>query len=126
MEFTILARLDGLNEYTKACRSNAYVGNKMKMENELIIKAAIKKAILSPISKYPVKLIIDWYEPNRKRDIDNITFATKFILDSLVKTKILQDDSQKYINEIEHHIYVDKNKPHIDVKIIELGGKQNE
>ena len=115
MEFTILARLDGLNEYTKACRSNAYVGNKMKMENELIIKAAIKKAILSPISKYPVKLIIDWYEPNRKRDIDNITFATKFILDSLVKTKILQDDSQKYINEIEHHVYVDKNKPHIDV-----------
>ena len=30
----IPGRLSGLNEYTKACRSNRYVGAKMKKENE--------------------------------------------------------------------------------------------
>lgn len=32
MKFTIPGRLDGLNEYTKACRGNCYSGAEMKKE----------------------------------------------------------------------------------------------
>lgn len=117
--FIIDGRLDDLNKYTKACRTNPYVGAKMKKDNERIVMYYIQQAKLKPITNYPVKLKIDWYEPNRKKDIDNITFSTKFILDSLVKMNIIEDDSQKYINEIEHYIHVDKNQPRIEVSLIE-------
>ena len=116
--FIIDGRLDGLNEYTKANRTNQYKGSDMKKQNERIVMYYIKQSKLKRIDHYPIKVRINWYESNRRRDIDNIVFATKFILDSLVKLKIIEDDSQKYINEIEHHVYVDSEKPRIEVELI--------
>lgn len=119
--FTITGRLDGLNEYTRANRSNAYKGNSLKRKNEryicIDIVQACTKGTLKKIEKYPVKLEITWYEPNLKRDIDNITFAAKFILDALVEKGILIDDSQKYVSEINHKVLVDKINPRIEVEI---------
>lgn len=119
--FIIDGRLDGLNEYTKANRTNLYKGAQMKAQNEKYVMFYIKKAKLKKVEKYPLKIVINWYEKNMRRDIDNITFSTKFILDSLVKMEIIEDDSQKYINEIEHYIHVDKNQPRIEVTLIERG-----
>lgn len=118
-KFIIDGRLDDLNKYTKACRGNAYAGAKMKKDNEKVCMFYIQKFKLKHIENYPIKVKINWYEKNRRRDIDGITFATKFILDSLVKMKIIDDDSQKYVNEIEHHVYIDKENPRIEVTIIE-------
>lgn len=36
-------------------------------------------------------------EANRKRDVDNVESAKKYILDALVRSKILKDDSPKYV-----------------------------
>lgn len=119
MKFTIHGRLDGLNEYTTANRTNRYKGSAMKRRNENIVIRAIQEAKLNRVYKYPAQLKITWYEPNSRRDIDNITFATKFIQDALVKMKILIDDSQKYINKIEHEVSVCKENPRIEVEIIE-------
>ena len=47
-----------------------------------------------------------------------ITFATKFIQDSLVRTGILEDDSRKYINQVNHSVFTDKQNPRIEVEII--------
>lgn len=116
--FIIDGRLDDLNKYTSACRTNLYKGAKMKRDNEKIVMFYIKQAKLEKVTNYPVKVKIDWYEVNRRRDIDGITFASKFILDALVKMMIITDDSQKYINEIEHHVYIDKNNPRIEVSLI--------
>ena len=115
----IQGKLDGLNEYTSANRANRYKGSTMKNNNERAVIYAIRQAKLSRIYKYPIHLKIAWYEPNKRRDIDNITFATKFILDALVKTKIIADDSQKYVDKIEHEILVDKNNPRIVVELLE-------
>ena len=38
-----------------------------------------------------------WTEPNRRRDCDNIASAKKFILDALVKMRVLENDTQKYV-----------------------------
>jgi len=56
---------------------------------------------------------------NKRRDVDNITFATKFIQDALVKQGIIIDDSQKYINQLRHDVKVDKEYPRIEVQLIE-------
>ena len=120
-EFIIYGRLDGLNEYTKANRSNRFKGSKMKADNEAIVTQAIRRFKLKKIKNYPIHLKITWYEKDKRRDVDNITFATKFIQDALVKQKILIDDSQKYINKLEHDVKVDKEYPRIEVELIENG-----
>lgn len=119
--FTIQGRLDGLNDYTKENRRNRYAGNKMKHKNELKVQEGIiqgfKDKTLKNVSDYPISLHIAWYEPNRRRDIDNITFATKFILDSLTSYGVIIDDSQKFINSISHDVLVSKDNPRIEVSI---------
>lgn len=118
MKFIIQGRLDGLNDYTRANRSNRFEGAMLKKANEKIVFMALQKAQLRKVEKYPVALKITWYEPNLKRDIDNITFATKFIQDTLVRAEILEDDSQKYINKITHEVFLDRNNPRVEVEII--------
>lgn len=117
MKFIIDGRLDGLNDYTKACRANRYGANAMKKKNEAKVFEGIKRAGLTRVDKYPINLYIIWYEPNRRRDIDNITFATKFIQDALVKAGILEDDSQKYIVGVFHRVLVDRENPRIEVEL---------
>ena len=118
MKFTIYGRLSSLNEYTLSCRANRYGANSLKKKNQKLIFEAIKE--LQPVTQYPVKLKITWYEPNQRRDVDNIVFATKFIQDALVEYGIFEDDSQKYINGLEHQVLVDKKNPRIVVEIMEV------
>lgn len=122
MIFVIYGRLDGLNEYVRSNRSNKYLGNQVKKRNENIISTYIRAYKLERVYKYPITLKITWYEHDKRRDIDNITFATKFIQDALVKCEILKNDSQKYINKIIHDVRVDKDNPRIEVELIENGG----
>ncbi|ACA63327.1 putative Holliday junction resolvase [Lactobacillus phage c5] len=117
MKFIINGRLDSLNEYTKACRANRYGANAMKRKNEKKVIEGIKCAGLKKVEEYPLNLYIVWYEPNKRRDIDNITFATKFIQDALVKSGILEDDSQKYIVGVLHRVLVDRKNPRIEVEL---------
>lgn len=70
-------------------------------------------------SKYPVVIDITWYEKDARRDFDNITFAQKFILDSLVQIKVLKDDSRKFVKRVNHDVQVDKDNPRIEVVIKE-------
>lgn len=46
-------------------------------------------------------------------------FGQKFILDALVKSEILENDSQKFVKGITHEVSVDKAFPRIEVEIIE-------
>ena len=45
----------------------------------------------------PVWIHFHWIEENRKRDLDNIASAKKFILDTMVNMGILKNDSWRYI-----------------------------
>lgn len=119
MKFTIRGRLSGLNEYTKANRSNHHAGNKMKKDNEERILWAIRQAKAAEVDKYPITLEIVWYEPNLRRDIDNVVFAQKFILDAMVKSGIIKNDSQKFVKGISHIVLVDKVEPRVEVEIKE-------
>ncbi|MBR6987172.1 MAG: RusA family crossover junction endodeoxyribonuclease [Clostridiales bacterium] len=99
-------KLPSLNEYVNACRSNPYVGAKMKKDSEELIGWFIKK--IAPF-RNPVEVSFTWIEPNRRRDVDNISFAKKFILDALVKNGVLQDDSQKYVRALSDSFQIGKD-----------------
>lgn len=119
-KFTINGRLIGLNEYTKVNRTNPYLANKIKREQEQLISYNAMKCKLEKVRTYPIGLRIKWYESNAKRDIDNITFAVKFILDGLVKSGYLENDSQRYVKSIEHIVDIDRDRPRVEVAIKEI------
>ena len=119
-KFIIPGRLDGLNEYTRANRNNRYQGGKMKTTNEQIIGNAIREAQENGFPKIiptPIAISCNWYEPNNRRDIDNVVFAIKFIQDALVEAGIIPDDSRKYISQLSHQVFTDKENPRIEVTI---------
>lgn len=114
--FTISGKLPGLNEYIKACRTGAQVGAQMKKKQQKYVEGFIPKA--DPFTT-PVIVKISYYEPNKRRDPDNISgFARKVIFDALVDAGILKDDGQDEIERIVESWGIDKKDPCIIVEII--------
>lgn len=122
MRYTLIiaGRLDNMNDYTSACRTNQYKGAKIKQKNENVVKQAIYEQLGRLRIKKPVRMFYRWYEPNKRRDLDNISaFGRKVIQDALVDTRVLQDDGWKYVKGFQDEFYVDKGNPRIEVEIIE-------
>jgi hypothetical protein len=83
------------NEFIKANNRaannrNCFDGAKMKRDATAVC-AWEAKAQLKPISGICEYMFI-WYEPNKKRDPDNISFAKKFIFDGMVTAGIISND----------------------------------
>lgn len=87
-------RLPGLNEYTAACRGNRFAGATMKRKCQTEIARYVYG---TPAVTRPVIVRIEWMEKTARRDIDNLSFAKKFILDALVEEGVLPDDSRKWV-----------------------------
>ncbi|MBQ8279519.1 MAG: RusA family crossover junction endodeoxyribonuclease [Roseburia sp.] len=117
----IEGQLPNLNEYTRACRSNKYIGARMKKSAEQIISAYILQQIKGIRFDTTVELSFRWYEPNKKRDLDNICFAKKFILDALVSNGIIIADGWKGVIGFTDKFFVDSKNPRIEVDIKEAG-----
>lgn len=114
-------RLPGLNEYTAACRTNPHKGAAMKGNSESIVIAAIRSQFRRLHIDHPVKIAYSWYEPNQRRDLDNISsFGRKVIQDALVKAHILDNDGWKNIVGFTDSFYVDRGHPRIEVEITEV------
>lgn len=117
----IPGRLDGLNSYTAANRTNPHKGGKVKHDNEDRIIWCIRKQLNGVHIEKPVLIYYHFYEKDTRRDGDNIlSCATKFIQDSLTKTHVLREDNRKCIPHFYHDISVDKENPRIEVTITEL------
>lgn len=94
MKYTINMKLPSLNDYTKWCRGNKFLANKRKQELEYFIALYLKEM---PRWDKPIKIHFHWIEGNKKRDLDNICFSKKFILDSMVKYGKLKDDNRNCV-----------------------------
>lgn len=126
-KFIIPGRLEGLNEYTSANRTNPYKGGKVKKDCENTIIWAIRQQLKNVHIANPVLIYYRFYEMNRRRDNDNIlSCAAKFVQDSLVKTNVLENDTQKHIHNFYFDTLVDKKNPRIEITITELSEEQAE
>ena len=113
----IEGRLDGLNDYTRANRTNPRVGNNMKVNNEEIITGYIQQQLKGIKFIGRAYLHFRWIEPNRNRDMDNICFAKKFILDALVRNKIIETDGWRGVYGFTDEFDVDALNPRVEVVI---------
>lgn len=87
-------KLPSCNDYINACRYNKYYGAKMKKDIEEQIGIYIKEL---PVFDKPVIINFHWVEANKRRDLDGICFAKKFILDAMVKAGKLKDDNRNCV-----------------------------
>lgn len=62
-----------------------------------------------------------WYEPNKRRDLDNVSsFGRKVIQDALVETRVLENDGWKNIVGFQDNFYIDADNPRVEVVIREV------
>lgn len=119
----IPGRLDGLNEYTNACRGHWSKGYKMKKANEETVLWAIRASKLKPMGG-KVNIVYRWFErpdPNNgaMRDKDNIRFAAKYINDALQKAGIIKNDNWTYIGDLSDKYYLASGEGRIEVVLEE-------
>lgn len=100
-------KMPSLNDYIDLCRGNYRYANDVKQNLEAEIGVFIRE--LPHFSK-PIKIDFCWVEGNRRRDLDNICFAKKFILDSMVKHGKLMDDNRKNVCDFHDHFFYSKEK----------------
>ena len=120
MTLVIKGRLPGLNEYIAAERTHRQAAAKMKREAEDIV---IWYARASLRGKMPTPCIMHyrWVEPNRKRDLDNVSsFGRKVIQDALVRAGYLPGDGWSYIAGFTDTFAVDNKNPRIEIEIEEV------
>ena len=115
--FEIEKRLMGLNDYTKYNRANKYLGAKAKKTEQAYIIWCIKEQLGNLVIDNPVIGHFTWIEENKRRDLDNICFAKKFILDALVEAKVLKNDNRKMVtNFTDSFEYADKSKVIVELE----------
>ena len=113
------AQLPSLNEYQYACRSHWSKGRQFKEDVENLIGDYIRIALLQKKLwkvERPCEIFIEWHEKTKRRDVDNIQSAQKFILDALQHCGVPKNDSRKYVTQIHHNIVDDV----IDYVVVEL------
>lgn len=127
-KFTIYGRLPCLNDYLRAERVNFTTkygkrqtkGNLMKHEAQDLIISYIRRDLRSLHIDKPIKIHYNFYEPNKKRDQDNIiSFIMKTVQDSLVLSKVIDNDGWENIVGASYTPNVDSSNPRIEVFLIE-------
>lgn len=119
IRITIPGRFPGLNEFIGANRrrqGNWSGGNAMKQRDQAIIRHYI------PHGMKLKKIFIEYnyYEPNAKRDKDNIAgYFHKVFQDALVQAGCIENDGWKNIKGWSDYFEVDKGNPRIEVVIKE-------
>ena len=121
--FFIGQKLPGLNQILnkKGTKLKHGKGDLYHFEKKKIEEIVRKNLVISKCPKFdrPVSIQFHWVEPDRRRDLDNIFSAKKFIIDALVKNKNLKNDGQKHVVELVDTIETNKSKPGVWVTITE-------
>ena len=118
MLLIIPGTMPGLNEMIDEARIHRMrSAEQKKLYTELVMWYA-KKAKIPKMER--VSLNITWYEPNRRRDPDNVAGGgTKFILDGMVLAGVLDNDGWKQVKGIKHDFEVDRGRPRVEIEIME-------
>jgi Holliday junction resolvase RusA-like endonuclease len=117
---TIKGRLPGLNDYIAKCNSAYAEGNKMKQESVQLVSWYIMAQLRGVRFTNPVFIMFTFYEPNKRRDHDNVSsYARKAIQDALVKCGTIKDDGWGYVTGHMDFFEVDRDNSRIVVEFIE-------
>ena len=126
----IKGTLPNLNDYLQAERQTfrrggkfTTKGNELKKDTQELIIWHIRQQLKGVHINNPILLKYDFFEPNKRRDLDNISaFAHKVIQDSLVVAGVIKNDGWSNILGFTDQFYLDKDNPRIEVILEEVGG----
>lgn len=120
MKLVIPGTLPGLNEYITALDKNRHAGAALKKEAQSRVEWCAKAQLRNFRPAGLVWMKYTWYEPNKKRDKDNISsFGRKVIQDALVHIGVLKNDGWAEIAGFRDKFFVDKKRPRVEVEILE-------
>lgn len=119
LEFFISGRLPGLNEMIDAAKKGRGMCNAYAREKKQITGAIAE--LLQPLNLPRFKrcrIGFRWVEPDRRRDIDNISAGKKYILDALVWQGVIDNDDWKHVKGfLPEEFDCDKINPGVWVRI---------
>lgn len=119
-KFEIHRRLPSLNDYIHKINRNRFIGNKFKQDIQDEICWEIKAQLKNLKIEKPVTIHITWIEENKKRDVDNVYSAVKYIQDALVQMQVIKNDSKKYVVDVKHNIeYAKESKVIVELAEVE-------
>ena len=73
---------------------------RQSLKNEYLLYFLEYKSCFKPVSKYPVKIQFDFEFAKNALDTDNCSFMCKMWIDSITHYKIIENDTNKFVNEI--------------------------
>lgn len=119
IKITIRGELPSMNEYSKAQRTNAFVGAKMKQEATEIVHFETLKQMPKKFKmiETPSYFVFEWYCKNERKDPDNVASAKKFILDGFQTAGLIKNDNWNGVLGFEDYFTVDKSMPKIVISI---------
>ena len=127
MEYKVVidGKFPSMNEFIDANRRSKgrwNKGNTIKQNCQNEISYQLMKQLRKVKIDKPIKLFYTFFEPNKKRDLDNISgFFHKVFQDALVHCGIIHNDSWHYITGFSDDFKVDSKNPRIEVIIQEVG-----
>lgn len=117
----IQGTLPGLNQYIEALDKSRHAGAELKKSAQRTVEWCAKSKLRKFRPTGLVWMKYTWYEPNKRRDKDNISsFGRKVIQDGLVKAGVLENDGWKHIEGFSDRFFVDGKRPRVEVEIIEV------
>lgn len=116
--FAIEGRMPSLNDYVAAERANRFKAAAMKRRETARARDAALAARL-PAFLGPVTVRFLWVEESRRRDLDNVAFAKKFVLDGLVEAGVLPNDGQRHVVGLQDTFERDPRRPRVVVEVRE-------
>ena len=103
--------MKGLNDWRDAIQRSPHAGNDMARAAKRRV-AALAREQRVPRFERPVVVTFDWYEPNLRRDLDNVAGAgQKWVLDGLVAAGVLPDDNMRNVVGLMHWAHIDPMEP---------------
>lgn len=118
MNLTIEGELTDLNTYVRAERTNRFISAKIKRQETERVAREAQAAKLPPVSRYPVRIAFRWYSKDSRKDIDNVAFAKKFVLDGLVLAGVLEGDGRRHVAGFAgEEFLVDRERPRVEITV---------
>ena len=113
--------LTDLNTYINAERRHRMQGANIKKRETNVCIAYLKQAINKGFDidrvKYPLQITFKWYAKDRRKDLDNIAYAKKYIMDAMQKVNLIENDGYKQVQRYTDIYLVDKDNPRVEIEI---------
>lgn len=111
-----------MNDLITANRRNRYAGAKLKKDTQRQIEDVLLPQIqLRSTARYgfsgKVIVTVRFYEPDKRRDEDNVLSGMKFIFDAMQEIGLIENDNQAHLHIAHAEVFVDKKNPRIEIEL---------